>query len=322
MQMQNYENILLVLPGCFSQINTMQSRHWCFTLNNWTQEDDDRLKNLGEAVTYIVYGYEVGDNGTPHLQGYVVFPTIKRLNQVKEAIGDRAHCEVKRGSPSQAADYCKKAGIFYENGTAPSGGRGCSMFDAFVKWIVSRKDADLPLPSDREIAREYPALWLRHERRLRDLATHLYPCPELIGENAALRDWQQALEDVLTVAPPDNRSILFYVDAEGGKGKTWFQRYMLSKYPDLTQVLSSGKRDDIAHAVDETKKVFMFNVPRGGMEYLQYTILEQLKDQMLFSPKYDSKTKILPTCPHVVVFCNEHPDETKMSTDRYVIHRF
>ena len=118
---------------------------------------------------------------------------------------------------------------------------------------------------------------------------------------------------------PDDRSIIFYVDTEGNKGKTWFQRYYMSKHPDKVQVLSGGKRDDIAHSVEKTKSTFFFNIPRGGMEYLPYTILEQMKDQMVYSPKYSSQMKYLSKCPHVVVFCNEQPMMDRMSEDRYVI---
>lgn len=112
---------------------------------------------------------------------------------------------------------------------------------------------------------------------------------------------------------------MFYVDPEGGKGKSWFQAWYLTKHPETTQVLSGGKRDDIAHSIDQSKSVFFFNIPRGGMEFLQYTILEQLKDQMVFSPKYNSQMKFLSKTPHVLVFCNEQPDLNKMTEDRYTI---
>nr|AUF34970.1 putative replication-associated protein [uncultured virus] len=97
---------------------------------------------------------------------------------------------------------------------------------------------------------------------------------------------------------------------------------MLTQFPDKVQILSGGKRDDIAHAIDPSKQIFLFNVPRGGMEYLQYTILEQIKDRMVFSPKYNSQTKILRNRAHVVVFSNEMPDIEKMTHDRYDYFEF
>ena len=55
------------------------------------------------------------------------------------------------------------------------------------------------------------------------------------------------------------------------------------------------------------------------MEYFNYTVVEQLKDRVVFSPKYDSGTKVLTHNPHIVVFCNEMPDLTKMTFDRFAI---
>lgn len=65
--------------------------------------------------TYHVYGIEKGNNGTPHLQGYVEFENKKSLAQLKEAC-PRAHWEPARGNPKQASDYCKKEGEFTEMG--------------------------------------------------------------------------------------------------------------------------------------------------------------------------------------------------------------
>jgi len=56
------------------------------------------------------------------------------------------------------------------------------------------------------------------------------------------------------------------------------------------------------------------------MQFLIIGLLENLKDRMVLSPKYDSKMKILRKTPHVIVFCNEDPDMDKMSADRYIIN--
>ena len=42
----------------------------CFTLNNYTDQEIDDLKS-NDKVTYLIFGYEEGENHTPHLQGYV-----------------------------------------------------------------------------------------------------------------------------------------------------------------------------------------------------------------------------------------------------------
>lgn len=68
----------------------MGSRSWIFTLNNYTGAEQDIIKSLD--VSYLRYGEEVGENGTPHLQGMVVWKKPMRLAACKKVI-ERAHFE-------------------------------------------------------------------------------------------------------------------------------------------------------------------------------------------------------------------------------------
>lgn len=99
------------------------AKHWVWTLNNYTEDDEQRIQEVAHEQTYLVYGREIGESGTPHLQGFVSLPTRRSLNYVKRLISDRAHCEIARGSPEQASTYCKKDSNFFEVGSLP-GGRG------------------------------------------------------------------------------------------------------------------------------------------------------------------------------------------------------
>lgn len=99
---------------------SLQSKKWCFTLNNYTEDEFQRIQSSIESddVQYAVVGRECGISGTPHLQGFVVFMRKKALGGVKASLGSaRLHLETARGSPSQAAEYCKKEGDFIERGT-------------------------------------------------------------------------------------------------------------------------------------------------------------------------------------------------------------
>jgi len=97
------------------------NRRWCFTVNNFKPSDEDLFQNL--ECTYIVYGRETGDSGTPHLQGYVTFKGTKTLSAMKK-LHATAHWEMAKGSSLQASDYCKKEDIdFYERGNPPSPGK-------------------------------------------------------------------------------------------------------------------------------------------------------------------------------------------------------
>lgn len=87
-----------------------QSKNWCFTINNPTDNDKKLLKDAFDdgAIVYVCYQMERGANGTEHMQGHCVFAARKRLNAVK-AFLPRAHLEVRKGSFRQAEDYATKA---------------------------------------------------------------------------------------------------------------------------------------------------------------------------------------------------------------------
>lgn len=94
----------------------MRARGYCYTLNNYTLEEVKELKALD--VTYHILGYETGENGTPHIQGYLYFKNKKSFKQLKKLI-PRAHVEQQNGSIQQAADYCRKDNNFEEVGVLP-----------------------------------------------------------------------------------------------------------------------------------------------------------------------------------------------------------
>ena len=89
-------------------------KNWCFTLNNYTQLEVDALKACGNLVKYMVVGHEVGESGTPHLQGFVTMKNAVRFNSMKQLLGDRAHIEPAREKVEKNFRYCTKDGDFWE----------------------------------------------------------------------------------------------------------------------------------------------------------------------------------------------------------------
>lgn len=100
-----------------------RERSWCFTLNNYDEEDEKELLEKAEtaAVKYCVVGREVGESGTPHLQGFIVFANAKTPRAARSFLfANRGHWESKRGTFKQASDYAKKDGdIVCECGVLP-----------------------------------------------------------------------------------------------------------------------------------------------------------------------------------------------------------
>lgn len=97
-----------------SQQQGASSVHWCFTLNNPTATEMDNPPEYN----YLVVGKEVGESGTPHIQGYIALKKKARLTAMRKWL-KRAHFEVMRGTPQQASDYCKKDGSFTISGALP-----------------------------------------------------------------------------------------------------------------------------------------------------------------------------------------------------------
>lgn len=298
-----------------------RSRGWCFTLNNPT---DDEIEHITEVCNrpdceYAIVGREVGESGTPHLQGYILFRRRFCFRPARRLIGHRVHCERALGSPSQNRSYCSKGGVFHEFGTIPpesSQGKRSDL-DAIFEWATQVESDTGKPPSSPQLARQFPSAYCRYPRIRLTIERRAEP---VRFDTEELREWQSELRSRLDT-DPDDRIVDFVLDEEGGKGKSWFCRYLFTMYPEEVQLLGVGKRDDIAHMVDESRSIFLFNVPRDSMEFFQYSIVEMLKDRVVVSPKYASRVKMLRRKCHVVVFCNEEPDMNKMSADRYNIIR-
>lgn len=156
-----------------------RARGWCFTLNNFTEEDELRLVAPPDSVKYVVYGHEVGESGTPHLQGAVWFKSVKSLAQVKEYVGATAHCEKVRGQPSQAIAYCKKDGAFVELGTPPKDAKegGKEEKERWHRAWELAKEGKI-----EEIAEESPDIALRCYATLKRVGSDYAKMPEAQAE--------------------------------------------------------------------------------------------------------------------------------------------
>lgn len=140
-----------------------RSRNHCFTLNNYVDGDMDKL--LAWECDYIIVGIEEGEEKkTPHLQGYVEWPFAKALTTLKKLDG-RIHWEARRGTASQAAEYCKKEGNFMQAGSISSQGKRSDL-DMVAAMVI----AQAPMP---EIAMAHPGTFARYNKGLLALQSAL-----------------------------------------------------------------------------------------------------------------------------------------------------
>lgn len=284
-----------------------RAKHWCFTLNNFVEDDVQFITDNSEYYEYVIFGREVSSSGTPHLQGFVTFPNRVRRNVCVEKLG-QAHFTVAR-NVEQSINYCKKDGDFVEIGTRPEPKGSRNDLDAFKAAVQGGCHDMKKLREDfSEVVAKYPKFTTDY------LQDHL---PTKIVECFPLRPWQASLYDSLK-RPPDNRTIQFIVDPKGNAGKSWFGHYYCFMHSNA-QVLLPGKKADMSYALDPLIRVLFVDAPRSKQgEFIQYDFLEDIKNGFVFSSKYESRVKTLRPC-HVVVFMNEPPDMNKLSADRYNI---
>lgn len=99
-----------------------KARSWCFTYNNYTEEDYARICAID--CEYLIVGKEVApETGTRHLQGYVKFYNARYFTSIKALLGPAVHLEAAKGTPEENKEYCSKAGDYFEKGEVPRKGR-------------------------------------------------------------------------------------------------------------------------------------------------------------------------------------------------------
>jgi len=128
------------------------------------------------------------------------------------------------------------------------------------------------------------------------------------------RPKQQQVIDWVS-SPPDERSILVWVDPEGGSGKTTVLRELLRNH---NAMLVGGSTKDSLFAVGEGNyNCYVVNLARSKKGKIPVEAIEYLKDGVFFNEKYESKMVVVDHMVHVVIFCNEMPDLSTLTMDRW-----
>lgn len=85
--------------------NKERHRNWFLTFNNWDQQGLDKIVGQNNIVFYRIQE-EIGENGTPHLQGVIGYKVPRTFSKMK-LIDNRIHWEVCKNIYA-AINYCKK----------------------------------------------------------------------------------------------------------------------------------------------------------------------------------------------------------------------
>lgn len=248
------------------------AKRWCFTYNNYSEEDISSIVLiLEQECSKGIFSKEVGESGTPHLQGYVEFKRKLRPSSIFPTM--QIWWEKAKGNLMQNIEYC-------------------------VKDVTGNDDT----------AKRQNCCW------------HLnIPRPvKLINPD---RPWEIEILDIIR-EEPDERTIHWYY-GNGGVGKTSFCKYLVMKHKAL---ILGGKAADIRNAICEHTKVngstpelIVINIPKSyNSDYLSYEGLENIKDMLFYSGKYEGGM-VCGNSPHLFVFANESPNKEKMSLDRWKV---
>ncbi len=293
------------------------SKNWCFTVNNFS---DDLVSNLkkDDRIRRGIFGDEVGESGTRHLQGYFEFFSALRFNAVKNLL-PRAHICAAKGSSFDNYKYCSKDGKFQtmgewetviKNGNKSKQNNEIQMSD-LIEQLATNGKSDL----------KNSGLYIRHKNSIDQRVSELRE--ERIAEKrreqllgSKLSSWQ--FDIMVRLSVQDDRSILWICDYEGGKGKTFLSNVLqfcfgyvvldgVSKTSDIAMIMRSKQYKGVC-----------FDVTRSDASHFSYPTLENVKNGRLVTGKYQGAICLLKQLP-VIVFANFHPLEEKLSADRWDI---
>lgn len=299
---------------------------FCWTLNNYTPAQELALRgSVGQCgISYVLFGREIGDSGTPHLQGYFQ-ANQKNYDRFKKKFGNM-HIEPQRGSFTQATDYCKKDGDFFEAGTPDTTMQGKTKGQRTdleaVKEAIERGESYDEICETHFSTAAHCSQFIKDRIQARTTTKTLNALREDL-ESASLRPWQRALLDILEEEAHPRR-IWWIWENKGNTGKSWMATYLAVLHKAI--VMTPAKKANMAYTlVGADTNIIIFdlartNEPTDGKNWLDgtYSLAEEIKNGRVFSPMYGGKTIFFPRC-HVIFFANFPPDMTKWSEDRYMI---
>lgn len=176
-----------------------------FTLNNWTPDQYTQIRDfLENNCTWAIVGKEIGESGTPHLQGFALAKKQMAFNVCHKALFN-AHIEAKsRNSTYQDQfNYCSKDGDYWQCGLQPidKQGKRQDIIDAITLL-------NSPGGTMRLVAEEYADVYVKFHKGLIAYRSETQP-PRDIG------------------SPPT----VYWLSGSTGTGKTrWAVEYGISKF--------------------------------------------------------------------------------------------
>lgn len=205
-------------------------RTWGYTINNYTDDEINKLKVL--TVKMHRCAKEVGENGTPHLQGAITFERTYRMAALKKLF-PRAHW--KPGKTCDPENYCIKGEIIIDTVNREQGKRT----DLAEAIEVGRTEGY------REMAIAHPETFVKYHRGLKELLftieepkewydtkVYIFWGPTGSGKSRKARQMDPNLYNV----PEPNNGSLWFDGYRGQKTILLDDFYGWIKYHTLLQI--------------------------------------------------------------------------------------
>lgn len=134
-------------------------RRICFTLNNYTDEEYDSLKEMD--CKWMIMGKETcPQTGTHHIQGAIVLNNQKTLSTLKSMPGlRRAHMEPMMGTVEQSLAYCSKQDpVPFQKGDIPQPGKRTDLMEACESLKEGKTLRDIALDNPTTVVKYHKGL--------------------------------------------------------------------------------------------------------------------------------------------------------------------
>lgn len=165
--------------------------------------------------------------------------------------------------------------------------------------------------------------WLREKNYKPDECT-IKP-HDKIDYTLPLRPWQRQVVDLLQEQHP--RQVLWIADTTGNAGKSYLSG-RLTKHTPGALLVSGGRQEDLMYMLAQMQKekkeptLLIMDIPRTtSPECVSYSTFETVKNARICSTKYESTSLETDRPLKVLVMANFLPVWTKMSLDRWQVHR-
>lgn len=245
----------------------MTSRSWCYTINNYGEGDVEFVKRL--PATRHVASKEIGESGTPHIQGSVTFTSPFRLSALKK-LHATAHWEITK-SVTHSEMYCMKADseVIINVNNSKQGKR--SDLESACEILKTE--------GLKKVAEECPTVFVKYHRGLNALKTITQTQPENFVK----------MDNLVLIGEP-------------GIGKT---RRAFEMYPDLYQVSIPHKKGQLWFDNYDGQDVILIDDFYGEIQYsLMLRLLDGYRMQVQTKGGFVNKN-----WTKVIITSNDHPEE-------------